>query len=192
MDKAKNWQSLFDTITKLFVDTAALLKECDRFMAESEWKCAHKIPSTVGRETSYSIDKPEKWCPSWVARFYARGSQKKLLPYVAVYFSDRGGTEDYPAGDDRLVEPLIVAGCIKFKKISGSSWYYWHSKYWFWSADFKPDRKRPVVFKFDNDDSDNQAENHSFAVPLFEITSSSDLHDRVIKPLHALIKRVAK
>lgn len=173
------WVDLFDEVHRIVVGAGDLLRDADRLMVKRGYESAHS-QNTVGTETSYHMEQPNKWIAGWFARFYRKKSLPHSIPYVAVFLHDRGGTEDYPGDGERLSEPLIVGGVIRSATDQECAWSYWHSKSWFWHRN---GGEATATVVYGPDDRNGQASNTSFAVPLEHVRGLDELERLVIEPL---------
>jgi len=180
------WLVLFDQINQLYVSVSQLLKDCDRLMDRHGFTCAHKNPNTIGMgEMSWLVNAPERWVPGWIARFYRPNDvASPITTYIAVFLSDRGGSEDYPGEGKRLVEPLIVAGSIRYFPGKNAKWDYKNCKSWFWSGGEVGGQ--PVKQTFSEENRDGQSSNTSFAGRLENVKDLKSFEKCVIEPLMRL------
>lgn len=171
------WMELFDEYQRVVVGAGALLRDADRLMAQRGYRTAH-AQNTAGTESSFHMEQPERWTPSWFARFYRSDARPAVVPYVAVFLHDRRGAEDY----DLKKEPLVVAGVILSATEQICPWYYWQCKWWFWTEGHQPDGP-PVKQAFEPGSKEGQASNESFAIRLERVQGLADLEQLVVEPL---------
>jgi hypothetical protein len=179
------WQALFDEYNRIVRGVGEILRDADRLLAQRGFESAH-AQNTFGTEGSAHMDLPEKWTPGWFARFYKDGTRPTVVPYVAVFLHDRGGTEDFPKKGTRLREPVVVAGVIRSATEAPCRWVYWHAKRWFWSAGTT--NGPAVASSFADGNKDGQAQDQSFGVSLERISGLAELEQVVVEPLMKLVE----
>lgn len=184
--KASPTKALFDSLRQLFRQTGQLLMDSDRVMGERGWE---PTVSNVTAEYSMLPSLSDRWFPRWAFRFYAPSKPEDeshdmidSLKLVSVHFtSDR---------DTEVDEPLLVAGYIKYRvplkrkqALQGyQSYGYWLCKSWFYGSGEEAlgTWRTYVPEKFYKDIIEAVT---TFALPLYDITSSEILEQRVINRL---------
>lgn len=174
---------LFESLVKLYKQGQLLLLDADRIMGEKGWT---PITTTILSGLSYALGNPERWYLRWATRFYLptipEGEQATIMhiPFISIHFAS-----DH---DTKVEEPLVSAGWLLYSKPmdleeAQNSWDYWMCKYWFYG---KHDRS---FERWHTTGESKQKENlkgtETFAVPLYNITSSDKLEELVITRLIA-------
>jgi len=186
--KGNSIKVLFDSLTKLYKQSQLLLMDADRLMGERGWEPTN---TTAPASFSYSLNTPERWYARWAVRFYIPATSENeeptidLVLFVSVHFASDLGSSLPTA----VNEPIISAGRLKYKetmtpKVASRNYDYYMCKYWFFG---KPHEslegwRRTIGSKY----SENLEGSETFAVPLYEITSSEKLKELVIAPLLAV------
>jgi hypothetical protein len=180
-----NTKSLFDSLARLYHQGHLLLMDADKYLGDEGWAPLH----TYGiAELSYSLNSPHKWFARWAMRFYSpstiEGDEPQIdrLLFVSIHFAS-----DAKTGLESTVnEPLVCAGRLLYKrpmtqKEAEGSFNYWMCKYWFIG---KP---HPVLKGWRKTGQsqwhENLAGSESFAVQLYDITSTEKLRKMVLVPL---------
>ena len=182
-------RELFDSLQNLYKQGQLLLMDADKFMGEEGWTPMHY---NAIAELSYSINVPHKWFTRWAMRFYmpAVTEGERILinhvPFISIHFAS-----DVKTGLETDVdEPLVCAGWLIYKepmtpKKANLSYGYWMCKYWFLG-----ERHSRLEGWRETTGSrwwhDNLKHVESFAVALYDITSSEKLKQLVIEPLLAV------
>lgn len=188
--KTSPTKALFDSLRQLYSQSSQLLLDCDRLMGERGWESASNTNNmTAGLSGLPTLT--DKWFPRYAFRYYILSQQEgesenliDTLKFVSTHFTSSGHTQ--------INEPLLVAGNIKYctpfkrKQVLANTNYkvyaYWFCHSWFWG---KSGKSYEVWYA-------HEPEKHyvnivessaSFALPLYEITSSQILEQRVIKRL---------
>jgi hypothetical protein len=181
-------RALFDALAKLYKQGQLLLTDSDRLMDERGWTPRH---ANAIAELSNSMNAPQRWFARWAMRFYtpAATQGKELLIdrilFVSIHFaSDVGG-----GFETSVDEPLVCAGRLIYEKPmtyeeAGQTYDYWMCKYWFIGKphDTLEGWRKTGQSRW----YENLKGSETFAVPLYEITSSEKLKELVIDPLLAV------
>jgi hypothetical protein len=181
-------RELFDNLQKLYKQAHLLLLDADKYMGEEGWAPMH----TYGiAELSYSINSPHKWFARWAMRFYMPSgieeeeSRVDRILFVSIHFASDIKTGLQTDVDDPLVcAGRLIYGTPMTPKEAVSNYAYWMCKYWFIAQPrdtLKGWRKTGQSHSFDN-----LKGCETFAVPLYEITSSEKLKALVIDPIFAV------
>ncbi|MBA7612165.1 hypothetical protein ES703_19400 [subsurface metagenome] len=181
-------KTLFNSLAKLYKQGQLLLMDADRLMGERGWAPMH---NTALAELSYSMNSPQRWFARWAMRFYipAMTEGKELLIdrvlFVSIHFASDVGSSMETSVDD----PLVCAGRLIYEKPmtekkAGQTYDYWMCKYWFVG---KPHDTLAGWRKTGQSQwYENLKGSETFAVPLYQITSSEKLKELVIDPLLAV------
>lgn len=186
-----NTKALFDNLGKLYRQGQQLLMDSDRLMGERGWMPKHNYAVA---ELSNSLNSPQRWYARWAMRYYEPSSMAEdeakidRLLYVSIHFAS-----DSESGLQTSVdEPLVSAGRLIYaepmtSKVTGESYDYWMCKYWFIQDehDTLPGWRMGGQSRYYK----NLIGSESFAVPLYDITSSDKLKELVIDPLLAVQER---
>lgn len=181
-------RELFDNLQKLYRQGQLLLMDADKFMGEEGWVPMH----TYGiAELSYSINSPHKWFARWAMRFYMpSGIEEEEARVDRILFISIHFASDIKTGlQTEVNDPLVCAGRLIYDtpmtpKEATKNYGYWMCKYWFIAEPrdtLKGWRKTGQSQWFEN-----LKGSETFAVPLYEITSSEKLKELVIDPLLAV------
>lgn len=178
-------RTLFESLVKLYKQGQLLLMDADRLMGEHGWEPTNTM---APYEFSYSLNSPEKWYARYVARYYVptvsdenNESIDRIL-FVGINFASDHDTE--------VKDPMVTAGRLIYhdkmnQKTAKKSYHNWMCKYWFLGGQehetLKGWRKGGQSRWFQN-----LAGNETFAVPLYDISSSDKLKELVIDPLLAV------
>lgn len=181
-------RALFESLAKLYKQGQLLLMDADRLMGEHGWEPTN---TTAPSGFSYSLNTPERWYARWAVRFYvpiASGGDDPSIDqilFVSIHFASDLNTS-LPTDID---EPLISAGCIKYKKpmtakVANKNYDYYMCKYWFFgkSHEALEGWRRTGGSKY----SENLKGSETFTIPLYQITSSEKLKELVVNPLLAV------
>ena len=163
---------------KLYREIGRLLEQADGQMDDGGWKTR----SRRCVDGSTQLSQPQDWLRTAVFRLYDCKSQKNLLAFITVFICD-------PEGQDRIEEPLVVAGWCDYgvgkEAEPGLAWV------WKWSI-CHLEHKEP---KFDGsiiveEDADwlettrfGVVRFGSLAYPLLSIGTPEELKVRIIDPL---------
>jgi len=181
-------RALFESLARLYKQGQLLLMDADRLMGERGWTPRH---NNAIAELSYSMNAPQRWFARWAMRFYIPAvteATEQLIDrmlFVSIHFASDVGSSMATSVDD----PLICAGRLIYEKPMtekevGQTYDYWMCKYWFVG---KPHNKLKDWRKTGQSQwHDNLKGSESFAVPLYQITSSEKLKELVIDPLLAV------
>jgi len=181
-------RSLFESLARLYKQGQLLLMESDRLMGEQGWTPSH---SNAIAELSYSMNAPQRWFTRWAMRFYtpaATEAKEQLIDrmlFVSIHFASDVGSSMETSVDD----PLVCAGRLIYdkpmtEKEAGQTYDYWMCKYWFVG---KPHDTLEGWRKTGQSQwYENLRGSETFAVPLYQITSSEKLKELVIDPLLAV------
>jgi hypothetical protein len=181
-------KALFESLVKLYKQAQLLLLDSDRLMGERGWTPRH---NNAIAELSYSMNAPQRWFARWAMRFYAPAvteAQEHLIDrmlFVSIHFASDVGSSMETSVDD----PLVCAGRLKYEKSmtekeAGQTYDYWMCKYWFIG---KPHDTLEGWRKTGQSQwYENLKGSETFAVPLYQITSSEKLKELVIDPLLAV------
>ena len=181
-------RGLFESLAKLYKQGQLLLMDSDRLMGERGWIPRH---NNAIAELSYSMNAPQRWFARWAMRFYtpdATEAKEQLVDrmlFVSIHFaSDVGSSMETSVGD-----PLVCAGRLIYEKPmteqeAGQTYDYWMCKYWFVgkSHDTLGGWRKTGQSQW----YENLKGSETFAVPLYQITSSEKLKELVIDPLLAV------
>jgi hypothetical protein len=186
--KGSPTKALFESLAKLYKQGQLLLMDSDKFMGERGWVPRH---SNAIAELSYSINAPQRWFARWAMRFYtpatteAKEELVDRMLFVSIHFaSDIGSSMESSVND-----PLVCAGRLIFgkpmtEKEAGQTYDYWMCKYWFIG---KPhDTLKGWRKTGQSQWYENLKGSETFAVPLYEITSSEKLKELIVDPLLAV------
>ena len=180
-------RGLFESLTKLYKQGQLLLMDSDRLMGERGWTPRH---NNAIAELSYSMSAPQRWFARWAMRFYtpaATEAKEQLIDrilFVSIHFASDVGSSMETSVDD----PLVCAGRLIYEKPmtdkeADQTYDYWMCKYWFIG---KP---RDTLEGWRKTGQSQWYENlkgsETFAVPLYQVTSSDKLKELVIDPLLA-------
>ena len=181
-------KSLFDSLAKLYKQGQLLLMDSDRLMGERGWTPRH---NNAIAELSYSMNAPQRWYGRWAMRFYtpvsteAEEAMIDRMLFVSIHFASDVGSGLETSVDD----PLVCAGQLIYEKPmtykeSGETYDYWMCKYWFIGKphDTLENWRKGGQSRW----YENLKGNETFAVPLYDITSSEKLKELVINPLFAV------
>jgi len=181
-------RALFESLAKLYKQGQLLLMDADRLMGERGWTPRHY---NAIAELSYSMNAPQRWFARWAMRFYtpavteATEQQIDRMLFISIHFASDVGSSMATSVDD----PLVCAGRLIYEKPmtekeAGQTYDYWMCKYWFVG---KPHNTLKDWRKTGQSQwHDNLKGSESFAVPLYQITSSDKLKELVIDPLLAV------
>ena len=181
-------RGLFESLTKLYKQGQLLLMDSDRLMGERGWIPRH---SNAIAELSYSMSAPQRWFARWAMRFYTPAvadAQEQLIDrilFVSIHFASDVGSSMETSVDD----PLVCAGRLIYEKPmtdkeADQTYDYWMCKYWFIG---KPQDTLEGWRKTGQSQwYENLNGSETFAVPLYQITSSEKLKELVIDPLLAV------
>ena len=184
-------KTLFDSLAKLYKQGQLLLMDSDRLMGDRGWAPMH---NTALAELSYSMNAPQRWFARWAMRFYvsAMTEGKELLIdrilFISIQFASDVGTGLETNVDD----PLVCAGRLIYEKPmtlkeANETYDYWMCKYWFIG---KPHDSLEGWRKTGQSRwYENLKGSETFAVPLYDITSSDKLKELVINPLLAATEK---
>jgi hypothetical protein len=187
-------KALFESLAKLYKQGQLLLMESDRLMGERGWTARH---TNAIAELSYSMNAPQRWFARWAMRFYtpAATEAKELLidrfMFISIHFASDVGSSLETSVD----EPLVCAGRLLYEKPmtdkeAGQTYDYWMCKYWFIG---KPhDTLEGWRMTGQSQWYENLKGSETFAVPLYDITSSEKLKELVIDPLLAVTEKEQK
>lgn len=187
-------KSLFDTLAKLYKQGQLLLLDSDRLMGDGGWIPKH---SNAIAELSNSMNAPQRWFARWAMRFYipvATETEELLIDrilFVSIHFAS-----DIGSGFDTSVDdPLVCAGRLIYEKPMtekevGQTYDYWMCKYWFIGEpqDTLEGWRKTGQSRW----YENLKGSETFAVPLYNITSSEKLKELVIDPLLAITEKEQK
>lgn len=173
-------KAMFESLARLYKQGQLLLLDADRIMGERGWETK---TTTIFEGLSYSLGSPDKWYIRWAGRFYypVKSGEEEIridkIPFVSVHFA-----ADH---DTQLDEPIASAGWLLYSKRmdikeAQKNCSYWMCKYWFWG---EPKNGFEGWRTTSGEKWQNLTGTETFAVPLYEIKSSSILEDIVIKPL---------
>ena len=190
--KTSPTKALFDSLRQLYRQSSQLLLDCDRLMGERSWESASNT-TNMTTDISGLSTLTNKWFPRYAFRYYIPSEQEgesedliNSLKFVSTHFTSGGHIQ--------INEPLLVAGNIKYctpfkrKQVLANTntnykiYAYWFCRSWFWG---KSGKSYEVWYT-------HKPEKHyvntveisaSFALPLYEITSSQILEQSVIKRL---------
>ena len=176
---------LFESLTKLYKQGQLLLMDSDKFMGEQGWVPRH---SNAIAELSYSMNAPQRWFARWAMRFYTPATteeQEQLVDrmlFVSIHFASDVGSSMESSVDD----PLVCAGRLIFEKPmtdkeAGQTYDYWMCKYWFIGK--RHDTLEGWRKTGRSQWYENLKGSETFAVPLYDITSSEKLKELIIKAL---------
>jgi hypothetical protein len=181
-------RALFESLVKLYKQGQLLLMDSDRLMGERGWTPRH---SNAIAELSYSMNAPQRWFARWAMRFYtpaATETKEQLVDcmlFVSIHFASDVGSSMETSVDD----PLICAGQLIYEKPmtdkeADQTYDYWMCKYWFIG---KPQDTLEGWRKTGQSQwYENLKGSETFAVPLYQVTSSEKLKELVIAPLLAV------
>jgi hypothetical protein len=187
-------KALFDSLAKLYKQGQLLLMDSDRLMGDRGWTPMH---NNAIAELSYSMNTPQRWYARWAMRFYiptATEAKEQLIDrmlFVSIHFASDLGTGMETNVDD----PLVCAGRLLYEKPmtdkeAGQTYGYWMCKYWFVG------RPHDTLEGWRKTGQSQWYENlrgcETFAVPLYNITSSEKLKEFVIDPLFAITEKEQK
>lgn len=183
-------KALFDCLVKLYKQGQLLLLDCDRIMGEKGWE---PITSTIVSGLSYAIDNPDRWYLRWATRFYlpvvSEGEKATIdrIPFISIHFAS-----DH---DTKVDEPIVSAGWLLYSKgmslkEAHHGWDYWMCKYWFYGEPHDSLEGWHQTGK--SEKNENLKGTETFAVPLYNITSSVKLEGLVIEPLTSLYRDKSK
>ena len=176
---------LFESLAKLYKQGQLLLMDSDRLMVERGWIPNH---SNAVAGSSNAINSPQRWFARWAMRFYipnATESRELLIDrilFVSIHFASDIGSNFETNVDD----PLVCAGQLIYErpmtdKEAGQAYEYWMCKYWFIG---KPQEDLEGWRKTGQSQwHENLKGSATFAVPLYQISSSEKLKELVIDPL---------
>lgn len=181
-------KALFDSLTKLYKQGQLLLMDSDRLMGERGWTPRH---NNAIAELSYSMNAPQRWYARWAMRFYTPAVTEAIEPtidrmlFVSIHFAS-----DISCGfETKVDDPLICAGRLIYEKPmtdkeAGETYDYWMCKYWFVGKphDTLEGWRKTGQSRW----YETLKGSETFAVPLYEITSSEKLKELVIDPLLAV------
>ena len=185
---ASRTRALFESLSKLYKQGQLLLMDSDRLMGERGWIPKHSSPIA---ELSYSMNAPQRWFARWAMRFYVPASmeaEEQLIDrmlFVSIHFASDVGSNMETSVDD----PLVSSGRLTYEKPmsekeAGQTYDYWMCKYWFVG---KPHDTLEGWRKTGQSQwYENLKGSETFAVPLYQITSSETLKELVIDPLLAV------
>lgn len=178
-------------IRKLCSQLADLLGTSDKFMSDAGWEIA-TAQNIAYASPSQSLDKPRKWFPHEVFRFYQHVDNARVITFVSALL------DDDRKGEYMLDEPLLSAGWLEFvdKAIDRVP-----SELWWWARfhGYMPKRRddgslneispktawpddyRPNWYPFERA--------VTFAHPLIAIGDSAALQERIIAPLLTALSR---
>lgn len=174
-DDGANIVFMMAQLKRLFEQTAALLRTADAYMKDNGWAVRGNQCVSV----STVPDRAPYWFPETAFRLYTNQQRLNLLPFVEVLFDDRKNR-------GRIKEPLVSAGWHDFGKGKQVP-----EKPALWSVT-KWHRRMPARVDdgtFVSVDPRQLKQNYpmelttTMAVPLVEITSVSDLKQRILDPL---------
>jgi hypothetical protein len=181
-------RGLFESLAKLYKQGQLLLMDSDRLMGERGWIPRH---SNAIAELSYSMNAPQRWFTRWAMRFYTPAVtdvQEQLIDrilFVSIHFASDVGSSMETSVDD----PLVCAGRLIYEKPmndkeADQTYDYWMCKYWFTG---KPQDTLEGWRKTGQSQwYENLKGSETFAVPLYQVTSSEKLKELVIDPLLAV------
>ena len=181
-------QALFDSLAKLYKQGQLLLMDSDRLMGEQGWIPRH---NNAIAELSYSMNAPQRWFARWAMRFYTPAvtdAQDQLIDrilFVSIHFASDVGS----SMETSLNDPLVCAGRLIYEKPmtdkeAGQTYDYWMCKYWFIG---KPHDTLEGWRKTGQSQwYENLKGSETFAVQLYQVTSSEKLKELVIDPLLAI------
>jgi hypothetical protein len=167
---------------------ASLLGTADKLMSEAGWELATSQNVALANPSA-SLDKPRKWFPNVVFRFYAE-SPRALTFISALLDSDA-------KGEYQLTEPLITAGWFQFaeaapEKIASNRW--WWSRFHGYMpkriddgsiCSVEPKVAWPKDFTQDWYPFERAS---TFGLPLAEMTATESLEERVIGRLLSALR----
>lgn len=174
------WAELFSEVKRVYRIASELLIDAERILEPEGFVCSHSPASRVGVNWSHSINDPEGWLPSYVARFFqVRTGTNAGTPtiYVACVFSD-SKSDRYMLPDG---VPLITAGIIRPRTARCP---FWVAHAWLWD---RPSVPAALEWRTLNTAGVLAGEGieslDAFALPLETITSREELAERVVRPL---------
>lgn len=174
-------KALFEALVTLYKQGQLLLLDADRIMGENGWT---SMTTTILSGLSYALGYPERWYLRWATRFYSpnilEGEKFSVasIPFISIHFAS-----DH---DTKVDEPLVSAGWLLYSKPmdlkeAENSFDYWMCKYWFYG---KPDDTLEGWHKTgQSQKEENLKGTETFAVPLYDITSSDKLEELIIRRL---------
>ena len=172
---------LFECLAQLYKQGQLLLLDADRVMGERGWE---PVSTKALSGFSSTINSPERWYARYAARFYLPTTPDEettidLIPFVSIHF-----TSDH---DTNVDEPVVATGRLRYTdpmtvEIANTSFAYWMCKYWY---KFPPleDMEGWRGWRGQGQFCPNMKAAETFAVPLYDITSSEKLQELVINPL---------
>jgi len=183
-------KTLFECLLTLYKQGQLLLLDADRLMGEKGWEPMHNAGNAA---LSNSINSPQRWFARWAMRFYMPAVSDReqnvidQILFVSIHF-----TSDH---DTEVDEPLVSAGRLVYRepmnyKVANNTYDYWMCKYWFYG---EPHDKLSGWHKTGQSRwYENLKGTETFIIPLYEITSSEKLKQRIIDPLLAVCTEVEK
>lgn len=168
---------------------ADLLGAADRLVGQAGWD---SLSSVAYASSSASIDKPERWFPREVFRFYRTEDSPHLLMWVALLLDD-DRKKEYSRP---LTEPLATAGWFEFPEQAPESVgadRLWWSRFHGYMDDRRDDGTINTVVPKEAWKADYREDYYPFtrastlATPLAGVTTVAQLDERLIAPLLAAI-----
>lgn len=175
-DEGKTILSAIHQIRDLHRSISRLLKTADAAMDVQGWKNA-KADSTALHEMSYSIDRPERWMPWDVYRYYKHTDHPSILASITVILDDSEG---------RLSEPLVSGGLFDFGQgQTVANFYTWLSSIYKAVPDREADGRFREISRAQLEPSwqTDFEKAWCFAIPLVEMASEAVLREDVVEKL---------
>ena len=174
-------KTLFDCLNKLYKQGQLFLMDADRLMGERGWEQMHNMAPA---QLSNALNMPERWYARWIQRFYMPATPDKEEPFIdKILFVSIHFIAD---NDTNVDEPVVIAGRIFYEqpmneKTAQKNYSYYMCKYWHWGQphDILEDWRKTTGSKY----SKNLKGSETFAVPLYDVTSSEMLEELVINRL---------
>lgn len=188
---SENLAESFSNLTDFFQNIALLVRDCDRLMGENDYEPVNGRSSVI-YDTSYSLDNPNAWIPSYANRGYVSSkspeNDEKRVKFIGVFFRyGKGGTNDIEIKNNI---PLIVAGVLLPEERKKIKYEGWVVKSWFYANKeqiIDPSNANGTIFEFSGDVlrkwNNNIHKVKTFAYPLDEMGTTNDLKEIVVQKL---------
>lgn len=163
---------------------ADLLGSADKLMATDGWELATSSNVAYANPSS-SLEKPAKWFPQEVFRFYRNTDNPRALAMVSVLLdSDR-------KGEYQLVEPLVCGGWFEFATQAPfpASDRWWWSRFHAYMPERRDDGSLNTVSPKTAWPAEYREDWYPFekvttiGLPLVGLTDTGSLDGRIVKPL---------
>jgi len=181
MSQGAELLAVLNQVREFFQETSSLLSTADAMMQKHAWR-----PTKGGQVTadmSWALANARLWMPHYLCRSYRREANAEVLASISIIL---GMFEGNPDDQKRLSEPLVCASLFQYD--SGGKTDEWRLEFSTWHL-WMPDRRDDgTVCSVDPraawpEEKWTAARLHTFAIPLFELSSAKDLQHRIVDPL---------